>query len=228
MNHPLHAGGAKVTLGAHGYAPLVTVKDGEGNVVFTGPVPFLPVDPVGLTSRGVVKVPDAKPTQLGFQGFFLPTAAFDLGKGPFSTFPAANLPRLLLNAWTGDLGLDDGIPQSVYRLETQDMKQVMDGDFEGAPIFTRGLAVGETMELPDGQGSLTFDGHKEWVVFQVAKDPGRWSRWPARPSRWPVCWPRCSSARAGSGSVQNAIRRGVRLSRLARLPGPTVRNSPRT
>jgi cytochrome c biogenesis protein len=173
VNHPLEADGAKVSLGAHGYAPVVTVRDGGGDVVFTGPVPFLPVDPVGFTSRGVVKVPDAKPAQLGFQGFFLPTAAVDMGKGPFSTFPAPNLPRLLLNVWSGDLGLDDGVPQSVYRLDTAEMKQVEETVEGETRVFTRGLAVGQSMDLPDGQGSLRFDGYRQWVVFQVAYDPGR-------------------------------------------------------
>ncbi len=124
VNHPLNLGGSKVFLGPHGYAPVVTVRDGKGQVVFSGAIPFLPVDPVGLTSRGVVKVPDAAPSQLGFQGFFLPTAAFDLELGPFSTFPEPRNPRLVLNAWTGDLGLDEGVPQSVYRLDTTEMTQV--------------------------------------------------------------------------------------------------------
>jgi cytochrome c biogenesis protein len=29
------------------------------------------------------------------------------------------------------------------------------------------------MTLPGGLGSLTFDGWSEWVVLQVAEDPGR-------------------------------------------------------
>ena len=172
VNHPLPAGGAKVYLGAHGYAPVVTVRDGHGDVAFSGPVPFLPVDPVGLTSRGVVKVPDAAPTQLGFQGFFLPSAAFAMGKGPFSEFPEPRNPRLVLNVWTGDLGLDGGVPQSVYRLTTTGMTQVRQADDAGAPPFTKSLAVGDRMDLPRDQGSLTFDGYRQWVVFEVAHDPG--------------------------------------------------------
>jgi cytochrome c biogenesis protein len=171
VNHPLEVNGAKVFLGAHGYAPVVTVRDGSGRVVHSGPVPFLPTDPVGLTSNGVVKVPDAQPKQLGFQGFFLPTAAFDVERGPFSTFPDALNPRLVLNAWQGDLGLDSGIPQSVYRLETDGLTLVRRGD--GEP-FAESLTVGQTMTMPGGLGSLTFDGYREWVVFQVAHDPGRW------------------------------------------------------
>ncbi len=173
VNHPLSIGGSKVFLGPHGYAPVVTVRDGEGNVVFDGAVPFLPIDPVGLSSRGVVKVPDAAPTQLGFQGFFLPTAAFDLELGPFSTFPEPRLPRLVLNAWSGDLGLDDGVPQSVYRLDTTDMTQVKASARADATPVTSSLAIGDTMTLPGGLGSLTFDGYREWVVLQIAEDPGR-------------------------------------------------------
>ncbi len=173
VNHPLKLGGAKVSLGAHGYAPIVTVRDGRGDVVFAGAVPFLPVDPAGLTSRGVVKVPDAAPTQLGFQGFFLPTAAFDLQRGPFSTFPEPRNPRLVLNVFIGDLGLDDGVPQSVYRLDTERMTQVRESAAPDAQPFTESLIVGSTMTLPDGQGSLTFDGYREWVVLQVSDDPGK-------------------------------------------------------
>ncbi|HUR74783.1 MAG TPA: cytochrome c biogenesis protein ResB [Sporichthya sp.] len=173
VNHPLKVAGSKVFLGPHGYAPVVTVRDGKGDVVFSGAVPFLPVDPRGLTSRGVVKVPDALPTQLGFQGFFLPTAAFDLDRGPFSTFPEARNPRLVLNAWSGDLGLDKGVPQSVYRLDTTGLTQVKDSAKPDAQPVTEALVVGGTMTLPGGLGSLTFDGYREWVVLQIAEDPGR-------------------------------------------------------
>jgi cytochrome c biogenesis protein len=173
VNHPLHAGNTKVYLGPHGYAPVVTVKDGTGAVVFSGPVSFLPEDPVGLTSRGVVKVPDAQPNPLGFQGFFLPTAARDTVRGLFSLFPAPRNPRLVLNAWTGDLGLDDGVPQSVYRLNTQHMTQVRATLAPDAPVTTAALAIGETMTLPRGLGSLTFDGYRQWVVLNLADDPGR-------------------------------------------------------
>ena len=173
VNHPLKLGGSKLFLGPHGYAPVVTVRDGSGQVVFAGAAPFLPVDPAGLSSRGVIKVPDAAPTQLGFQGFFLPTAAFDLEQGPFSTFPEPRLPRLVLNAWSGDLGLDDGVPQSVYRLDTTAMTQVKTSAEPDAAPVTQSLAIGDTMTLPGGLGSLTFDGWSEWVVLQVAEDPGR-------------------------------------------------------
>ncbi|MGQ0630935.1 MAG: cytochrome c biogenesis protein ResB [Sporichthyaceae bacterium] len=173
VNEPLQTGGAKMILGPHGYAPVVTVRDGRGDVVFSGAVPFLPIDPRGLTSRGVIKVPDSSPKQLGFQGFFLPTAAFDIDRGPFSTFPEPRNPRLVLNVFAGDLGLDDGVSQSVYRLDTDQMIQLREGVAPDAEPLTESLVVGATMDLPDGLGSLTFDGYREWVVLQIADDPGR-------------------------------------------------------
>jgi len=162
VNHPLQLGSTNVYLQAHGYAPLVTVKDGAGQVVLKGPVAFLPQDG-NLTSIGAIKVPDALPTQLGFIGSFLPTAVMDKVRGGFSSFPDALDPRLLLAAWQGNLGLDTGVPQSVYRLDTARMKR----------IGLKSLAVGNTWTLPNGAGSITFDGWVRWVNLQVARDPGK-------------------------------------------------------
>lgn len=167
VNQPLAIEGTKVFLTGHGYAPRFTVRDGEGNVVFAGPVPFLPRDGM-LTSAGAVKAPDARPVQLAFDGFFLPTAA--IGRhGPFSAFPAALNPQALLTAYTGDLGLDSGQPQSVYRLDKSRLAQVR---VKGSPL-ARALGPGETMTIPDGRGSITFDGVSEFANFQIAHDPGR-------------------------------------------------------
>ena len=74
VNHPLAVDGVRVFLIGHGYAPVFRVTDGTGRVVFDGPVPFIAVEQAGLTSEGVIKVPDAHPQQLGFAGVFLPTA----------------------------------------------------------------------------------------------------------------------------------------------------------
>jgi cytochrome c biogenesis protein len=166
-NHPLDVNETKVFLTGHGYAPVVTVRDGKGDVVFTGPVVFLPNDS-SYASDGVVKVPDARPTQLAFEGFFLPTAAIGEG-GPYSSFPDALNPQLFLTAYTGDLSMSDGPPQSVYDLDKSGLEQVT---VNGDP-FTRALAVGETMRLPGGQGSLTFDSVARFANFQIARDPGK-------------------------------------------------------
>jgi len=167
VNRPLVVAGTKVFLTGHGYAPRFTVRDGSGRVVFSGPVPFLPRDGM-LTSFGAVKAPDARPTQLAFDGFFLPTAA--LGpNGPFSAFPGTLNPQVLLTAYTGDVGLDSGVPQSVYRLDKSALRQVRS---QGKP-FAQALRPGDTMTLPQGQGSITFDGVADFANFQIAHDPGR-------------------------------------------------------
>ena len=167
VNHPLDADGTKVFLTGHGYAPRFTVRDGENNVVFAGPVVFLPQDG-NLTSTGVIKAPDARPAQLGFEGLFLPTGA--VGKaGPISVYPDSLNPHAVLTAYTGDLGLDRGRPQSVRTLDKRRLDQVT---VDGAPL-ARALAVGEIMRLPAGQGSITFDGVARFANFQIARDPGK-------------------------------------------------------
>lgn len=167
VNQPLEVNGTKAFLTGHGYAPMFTVRDGNGDISFQGPAVFLPLDGA-FTSEGVVKVPDAAPTQLAFEGFFLPTAAIG-EQGPVSTFPAADNPHALLTAYTGDLNLGNGRPQSVYTLDKSRLRQVQ---VDGAPL-AKALAVGETMTLPDGAGSITFDGVKQFANFQLAHDPGR-------------------------------------------------------
>jgi cytochrome c biogenesis protein len=162
VNRPLTIGGTKVFLIGHGYAPVVTVTDGNGRVVLDGPVVFLPRDSKFL-SQGVIKAADARPTQFGFRGLFLPTAAVDPVRGGISTYPAADSPGLLLTLFTGDLGEDDGVSQSVYQLDTTKMKQT------GA----KGMRIGDTWTLPGGVGSIRFDGYKEFASFSVAHDPGK-------------------------------------------------------
>jgi cytochrome c biogenesis protein len=122
VNSPMTIGMTRIYLQANGYAPVVTVRDSKGDVAFQGPVTFLPQD-ANLRSIGAIKVPDAVP-QVGFLGSFLPTYVRDGENGGASAFPKALNPRLLLSVWSGDLGLDSGIPQSVYRLDTTDMTQI--------------------------------------------------------------------------------------------------------
>lgn len=158
-NEPLDIDGTKLFLTGHGYAPEVTVRDGAGEVAFSGPVIFLPMEN-NFTSDGVVKVPNAEPTQLGFEGLFLPTAP---PVGDRSQFPDLFAPRLDLIAYTGDLGMDRGAPQSVFTIELDGMTEVA----------KKRLRVGETMSLPDGAGSITFDGVSRFANFQIAYDPGK-------------------------------------------------------
>lgn len=175
VNEPLKVGDSKVYLIAHGYAPAVTVKDGRGKVVFHGAVPLLPVDN-NITSTGAIKVMDGyrdkngKKEQLGFQAFFVPTFA-GAGKGTmFSQFPGLDFPVMALTGFHGDLRVDSGLPQNVYQLDKSKMKQFTDAS--GNKLAQR-LLPGETMTLPGGAGSITFEKDvKEWASFQVSQQPG--------------------------------------------------------
>jgi cytochrome c biogenesis protein len=164
VNHPLNVDATKVYLIGHGYAPVFKVTDGQGKVVYDQATPFLPADQATYMSEGVVKAPDAKPAQLGFAGVFLPTAV-DLNGQLESAFPAALEPAVSMLAYRGNLGLNSGVPQSVYQLNTTGMQQVA----TSAQVLT----PGQSMKLPNGQGTLTFTGYKQWISIQVTHDPGQ-------------------------------------------------------
>ena len=115
VNHPLKIGGTELFLIGHGYAPVVTVRDGDGNIAASGPVPFLPTGP-DLFSFGVVKAPYAKPGQIGLEGFFYPAFA-SIDGTPVNLGGNDVNPLLSLNVYTGDLNLDSGASQSVYTLD---------------------------------------------------------------------------------------------------------------
>jgi cytochrome c biogenesis protein len=168
VNHPLALDGGSVFLVGHGYAPRVTVRDGEGNVAYRGPVIFLPQDS-SFASFGVIKVPDALPDQLGFEGLFLPTYGFSMETGPYSRFPDALDPVMSLLPYRGDLGLDTGEPQSVYELDKDDLEVVQK---PGGGDFRVDIALGQTKQLPGG-GSITFDGLDRWVKLQISDTPGK-------------------------------------------------------
>jgi cytochrome c biogenesis protein len=75
-----------------------------------------------------------------------------------------------LLVYSGDLGLEDGTAQSIYVLDKDKATQVEDED--GKP-FRLDLSVGETIELPDGLGSVTFDRVDPWVRVQISQTPGK-------------------------------------------------------
>ncbi len=168
VNHPLDIDGARVFLIGNGYAPVITVRDGTGQVVLSGPVPFRPRDGFA-TSTGVVKAYDAVPRPVGLQGFFLPTFFFDPQRGPVSVFPDTRQPRLVLTAFVGDMGINDGTPQSVYELDTSRMSQLKGAD---GPLRIL-LAPGQSATLPDGAGSVTFDGVRRYAALDIHHDPSR-------------------------------------------------------
>jgi cytochrome c biogenesis protein len=174
VNHPAELHGTQISLSGNGYAPEITVRDGQGKVVQSGAVPFLP-QTGNYDSTGVVKVPDAvnadgKAVQIGLQGVFLPTATTNAAGMPVSGFPDAANPLLVMMAFTGDLGLDSGVPQNVYQLDDTHLTQVLDGS--GRPFAMR-MTPGQTVQLPDGLGSVTLDGVVRYASFDVRYTPGQ-------------------------------------------------------
>ena len=169
VNDPLTLGGARLFLVGNGYAPVVTVEDSNGDVAFSGPVVTRPDDAV-YTSLMVIKAPDAQPEQLGFQGMFLPTS-HEVEDGPaVSIDPDLGNPQLQLNSYYGDLGLDDGTPQNVYVLDTENMEELNSRDSEDGGIV---LSPGETHELPDGMGSITFDEVVDYMAVDIHYNPAQ-------------------------------------------------------
>ncbi|WP_242521917.1 cytochrome c biogenesis protein ResB [Microbacterium esteraromaticum] len=185
VNQPLPLLGSDVFLLGNGYAPRITVTDGDGNIAFTDIVPFLPQD-ANLTSMGFIKAPDALPQQIGMIGFFYPTVG-ELSTGAFTSVHADLLdPLLTLNVYTGDLGVDDGVPQNVYALDVDGLTQVAGGDTGVEAIKLR---PGETASLPNGLGTVTFEDESpglgpvsapdfsdsvlRFATFDITHDPSR-------------------------------------------------------
>jgi cytochrome c biogenesis protein len=57
----------------------------------------------------------------------------------------------------------------VFRLDTSEMRQL---ESDGEP-FRAALAIGETIELPGGYGTVTFDGYVKWVQLQISRNSGK-------------------------------------------------------
>ena len=174
VNDPLRLPGANVYLLGHGYAPILRYTDRFGQSQ-TAVVPFLASDAM-LTSEGVAAFPDANVDpatgerdplqQVAFEGLYLPTTPDDPSVGR-SAFPAERNPGLLLWAYRGDLGMDAGIPDSVYRLnqsaiDAGRLKRV--GDMKL-------LRVGESMTLDDGT-KVEFLGTRPYAAVSIRHDPG--------------------------------------------------------
>ncbi len=179
VNHPLAIGDTHVFLIGHGYAPIITIRDGNGDVAYSGPTPFLPEDQATFTSFGVVKAPSARPQQIGLEGQFYPSYVLADGN-PVSVFGDDKNPTISLLAYVGDLGLDAGEGQSVYRLDKSRMELLKK---PGGDMFRVDLQPcpaedpdcgSDTVALPEGAGTVTFEGVQPWVRVQISKTPGTW------------------------------------------------------
>jgi cytochrome c biogenesis protein len=174
VNDPLRLHHASVHLIGHGYAVVMRYTDRYGQTqenVF----PFLPTDGM-FTSEGVATFPDAnvdpktnkrdEHLQVGFEGMYLPTASSD--GSATSTYPAERSPGLFLNAYRGDLGVDAGIPGSVYALN---QAQIANGELKKVGgARPQELKPGQTWTLDDGT-KLEFVGTRPFITVSIRYDP---------------------------------------------------------
>lgn len=167
VNQPLSVNDTTVYLLGNGFAPWITVRDASGEVAFSQPVVFLPQDS-NLTSVGVVKVPDGLARQVGMMGFFYPSAVVLDSGALASVYPEPDQPLLTLNVFTGDLGLDEGIPRNVYTLDTESL--TLEAGRNG-PEPALVIGVGQTVDLPGGLGTVTFESLPRFVSVDIHRDP---------------------------------------------------------
>ncbi|WP_395640980.1 cytochrome c biogenesis protein ResB, partial [Pseudolysinimonas sp.] len=167
INSPLEIAGSQVYLLGNGFAPIITVRDADGLEVFHGAVPFIAQD-ANLGSTGVIKVPDGLSDQLGMQGFFYPDA-YALDSGALASFSPilTDNATLTLFVYRGDLGLGDGSGGNVYTLDTTDMEQLAGREDALA------LQIGDTLDLPDGMGTIELEGVAEYVGLDIHRDPAQ-------------------------------------------------------
>ena len=167
VNEPLAMPNANIYLTGNGYAPSITIRDKQGQVVYSGATAFLPQDK-NYTSLGVIKVTDV-PKQYGIISFFYPTVG-TLDSGALtSLYPDAAIPLLSMNVYQGDLGINGGQPKNVFALDIKNMKQIAGGK---SGVKGLRLQLGETVKLPNELGTVTFDGLKRFASLDVDYNPG--------------------------------------------------------
>jgi len=193
VNRPLSVDGAKVYLIGHGYAPAFKVTDSRGQVVYDQATPFISGTSGNFLSQGVVKVPGAQPEQLGFTGVFVPTAVEAAASwSPRSRPPTTRVVSLI--AYAGNLGLNSGVPQSVYQMSTAGMHQLT-----SAPAAAAARPVAQAAGRP---------GHDRVHRIRPVGEPGHHPR--SRPAARPDLWPGRPGRPAAlvHGAAQASLRPG--------------------
>ena len=169
VNEPLTVDGTQVYLLGNGIAPVLTIRDPDGTVVFSQPTLFQPQD-ANLTSIGVVKIPDGLAEQVGLRGFLYPTAT-QLDTGAYtSVHPELRAPLLTLEVYTGDLGLDSGVATNAYVLNTDGLTQVAGRESDEPTIM---LTPGETADLPNGLGTIELTALPRFAALDIHADPSQ-------------------------------------------------------
>ena len=176
VNHPLRIEGDRVYLQGHGFAPTFTVTWPNGETR-TQTVQWRPDDPTYFLSSGVVRFdppagmyPDLyerRQNQLAIQGLFAPTAQWEGDNNELltSSYPAMRDPAVAIDIYRGDNGLDTGIGQSLFSLDSTLMHSGVLQKIERV-----NLQIGDTVTLDDGT-TVSFDGASEFANYQISRDP---------------------------------------------------------
>jgi cytochrome c biogenesis protein len=169
VNEPLRVDGDRVYVTGHGYSPTFTVTRPDGTSISDVSVPFLPTDQSTMASEGALKLPDlggGSDDQLALEGFFAPTGLVQ-NDVLTSIDPRPLAPQVAVVIYQGYLGLDSGIPQSVYSL---DASQIDRGRLNR--VAAANLEIGQSTTLPDGT-TVAFTGYREFAALQLSHDPGQ-------------------------------------------------------
>lgn len=176
VNHPLRIEGDRVYLQGHGFAPTFTVTWPNGETR-TQTVQWRPDDPTFFLSSGVVRFdppagmyPDLyerRQNQLAIQGLFAPTAEWEGDNNELltSSYSAMRDPAVAIDIYRGDNGLDTGIGQSLFSLDSSLMHSGVLQKIERV-----NLQIGDTVTLDDGT-TVSFDGASEFANYQISRDP---------------------------------------------------------
>ncbi|HYT26696.1 MAG TPA: cytochrome c biogenesis protein ResB, partial [Actinomycetota bacterium] len=167
VNRPMTVDGVRVFQSDYGYAPVVkiTVKGRDGRRLTPQDGPLLTLrDPPTEVSNGAVKLPMLDP-QVGLDVTMF--TGFRLDRGPGGQPEIGNDPRLVnpllvVFPWRGDLHADRA--QSVFTLDRTDLRPLAD-----RPLL---IPLGGTRKLPNGLGTVSFTGVRQYTVLTLARDPG--------------------------------------------------------
>lgn len=171
VNSPLRTAGDRVYLLGNGYSPTFTVTYPNGEQR-TQTIQWATSDPTTHLAEGATKfdppgVTDSverRTKQLAITGLLAPTPLVQ-GGVLTSVAPQLDNPMVAVDVLRGDLGLDAGRSQSIFRV---DQSMVDDGRLKR--VARQNLAVGQSVTLDDGT-KVSFDGVGQWVSLQVSHDP---------------------------------------------------------
>ena len=178
VNHPLRLSTDRVYLQGHGYAPTVTIE-WPNSEKRTQTMQFQPTETTRFLSSGAMRFdppagmyPDLyerRQNQIALQGLFAPTAEWTGENGTMlaSAYPALTDPALAIDIYRGDAGLDTGVAQSIFSLDSSLMHS---GQLQ--KVDRVNLTQGESVTLDDGT-KLTFDGASEFANYQISHNPAQ-------------------------------------------------------